>query len=78
MVAKQLRLIDLPKEPRAKPRKLMHVWDAGCGHDKKDLVKFKCARCGTESDWKLMLMSDAKRGIPCPTCNPTTTSQVTK
>ncbi|MCP1375368.1 hypothetical protein [Dyella lutea] len=52
--------------PRAKPRVMMHVIDAGVG-----LALFQCARCGHESDWvPYGSLSDAKRGMPCPHCNP--------
>jgi len=58
-----------PPKPRQKPRKLMHVIDAGPGFDKKDMVLFKCGHCGHEPDWMLCGMTEAKRGIPCPKCN---------
>lgn len=63
------RLFDVPSKPRAKPRKLMHVYDAGPGYDERDRVKFLCPHCGHESEWMLIKCSDAKRGIPCPKCN---------
>ena len=63
------RLFDLPTQPRSAPRKLMHVIDAGEGIEDRDRVKFKCKRFGHESAWMLMLMWEAKRGIPCPKCN---------
>lgn len=64
------------KPPRQKPRKLMHVFDAGnevgCGSagSSRHVVRFKCYRCGHETDWMLVeTVSEAKRGIPCPQCN---------
>lgn len=65
------RLFDMPPKPRRKPRKLMHVYDAGdCGFDAgKVSVRFRCDRCGHKTDWQFHMMSEAKRGIPCPTCN---------
>jgi hypothetical protein len=58
----------LPAGPRQKPRKLMHVRDAGAD----DMVQFECARCGYRSRWQQMGMARAKRGIPCPACTPPT------
>lgn len=65
-------LFDLPAAPRAKPRKLMHVIDAGpgeCDAAKYDMVRFWCQRCGLETDWQEVLRTEAKRGVPCPNCN---------
>lgn len=56
-------------KPRRKPRKLMHVCDAGPGDEEEDLVRFRCARCDHETEWMLMKTAEAKRGIPCPACN---------
>lgn len=66
---KQQRLFDVPAKPRAKPRKLMHVIDAGPGYDDEDLCQFKCYHCGHESEWLLYKFTEAKRGVPCPKCN---------
>lgn len=66
------QLFDLgpePKTPRAKPRKLMHVIDAGPGIDNEDICKFRCRRCNYESGWITVKWSVARRGIPCPKCN---------
>ncbi len=64
------------KLPRAKPRVLMHVSDASDCHTgrQEDLGKpmcvMKCTRCGQESEWLVFdTVTEAKRGIPCPTCN---------
>lgn len=54
-----------PKQPRAKPRVMMHWDDAGVdkgGH-------FVCARCKYHSWYFDCSAADFKRGIPCPTCN---------
>lgn len=80
MARSQLEL--LPKPPRAKPRKLMHVRDAGNGPAGSPIVQFQCRRCGYQSDWLPMRLShtsnpkpgaltltESKRGIPCPKCN---------
>lgn len=63
-------LFPLPaKPPRAKPRVMAHVVDAGC-----DAVSFVCMRCGWESGWitwESAGVSDSeafRRGIPCPEC----------
>lgn len=68
----QQRLFDLPKPPRAKPRKLMHVIDAGPGIDDADMVEMKCRRCGHVDDWKLRTRAEVRAGVPCPICNPAT------
>lgn len=69
IMAKQQRPFDVPAKPRAKPRKLMHVIDAGPGYDGKDMCQFKCYHCGHESGWTLCKFGEAKRGVPCPKCN---------
>lgn len=53
------------KPPRAKPRVMMHVCDAGdC------IANFKCFKCGATSGWlDVANISEAKRGIPCEACN---------
>jgi len=57
------------KAPRAKPRVMAHVIDAGCSCD-TDLAKFKCKTCGWESSWlSVATISEGKRGIPCEECN---------
>jgi hypothetical protein len=64
------------KPPRARPRVLMHVSDAGnVGHGQsedfgKPLCRMRCGRCGAESDWLIFdTITEAKRGIPCEACN---------
>lgn len=64
------------KPPRAKPRVLMHVSDAGDCHSgaAEDLGKpmcvMRCSRCGAETDWLIFeTVTEAKRGIPCEACN---------
>lgn len=60
-------LFPCTKPPRAKPRVLMHVIDAG-----DQIAKFKCASCGAESEWlPFSTITEAKRGIPCEACNST-------
>lgn len=51
--------------PRAPPRVMMHVCDAGdC------IAQFRCAKCGAVSGWlPFATITEAKRGIPCEACN---------
>lgn len=61
-----------PKTKRAKPRKLMHVVDAGpCdARDYDVIVAMQCNRCDLRTDWFAMPnVTSAKRGIPCPHCS---------
>ena len=59
-----------PPKPRQKPRKLMHVYDAGPAEDGQCMVVFQCERCQYKTEWMLAKnVSEAKRGIPCLTCN---------
>lgn len=58
-----------PSLPRSRPRrKLMHVCDAG-----ESCIQFACRHCGHKTDWLTWdnRVSEAKRGVPCPKCNPT-------
>lgn len=72
------RLFEIEREepkPRQKPRKLMHVIDAGgggCGVDTGEhRVRFGCQTCNHETDWQTVkTVTEGKRGIPCPKCNP--------
>lgn len=64
------------KPPRSKPRVLMHVIDATdcqCGSPSdlgKPMCVMKCTKCGTETDWLIFdSVTEAKRGIPCESCN---------
>lgn len=62
-----------PKErkPRAKPLKRMRVADAGEGGG-FDVIQFECGRCGHNTGWiyDTLTMTENKRGLPCPKCNP--------
>lgn len=72
------RLFEMEPEPpkqRQKPRKLMHVIDAGgggCGVDTGEhRVRFGCEICKHETEWQTVkTVTEGKRGIPCPKCNP--------
>ncbi|WP_107495541.1 hypothetical protein [Thalassobius sp. I31.1] len=52
-------------KPRAKPRVMMHVADAGEG------IRFECEKCGHDTGWIAdeKSVSENKRGLPCPVCN---------
>lgn len=73
-MGRTLEMFDKP--PRAKPRKLMHVCDAGdgpCSNDETPIsVRYLCPRCGHETGWMgARTVTESKRGIPCPKCNET-------
>lgn len=52
--------------PRRAPIKRMHVADAGEG------ILFECGHCGYSTDWIVdnHTLTENKRGLPCPKCNP--------
>lgn len=55
---------------RSAPRKLMHVFDAGCnGPGPGFNARFRCSRCNHLSEWMPIGQSEARRGIPCPKCS---------
>lgn len=57
--------------PRAPRRVLAHVIDAGEYSEYSNFVQFGCPRCGWESEWSgEYTVTESKRGIPCPRCNP--------
>lgn len=59
-----------PSPPRVVPVKRMHVNDAGNFPDGSRAAQFRCDRCGAKSEWqRIASVSEAKRGIPCLTCN---------
>jgi hypothetical protein len=66
-----LDLFPETKPPRAKPRVLMHVSDAGgTGPPDDNWCRMQCVRCNAETDWiNFETVTEAKRGIPCPACN---------
>lgn len=52
--------------PRAAFIKRAHAEDAS-----ESEVKFTCKRCGWNSGWtEYRTVSEARKGIPCPHCNP--------
>jgi len=70
---KNLDMFPVPKKPRKKARKIMHIHDAGCGEGMFGvdmMCMFKCHHCGYISDWMpVETTTEAKRGKPCPECN---------
>ena len=58
-------------KPRAKPRKLMKVIDAGNAPDGTPLVRFKCPHCEHDTGWTVRgeSVTKARIGRPCPICN---------
>jgi DNA-directed RNA polymerase subunit RPC12/RpoP len=67
-------LFPIAKKPRAKPRIMMHLIDAGddgCGNQGALMVcLFKCPKCNKESDWlPINTTTEGKKGVPCPKCN---------
>jgi hypothetical protein len=70
MTARQGKLFSVERRTRVV---LMHVSDAG-GCDAPDadvIVTMRCRKCGHETGWiKCRTVSEAKRGVPCPKCNP--------
>lgn len=64
-----LDLFPYTKAPRAKPRVMAHVCDAGCICE-SDIAKFECRACGWQSEWlNIASISEGKRGVPCEVCN---------
>ncbi len=64
-----------PAAPRARPRVLMHVSDAGEREDGQQICVMSCRHCGAETEWlPFATITEAKRGIPCEACNACTTA----
>lgn len=56
--------------PRKRNRKLAQMSDAGTGDfDDDPIARFKCKRCGWDSDWIKTTFTECRRGTPCPLCN---------
>lgn len=65
------------KPPRAKPRVMAHIIDAGCSCE-SNLARFRCRRCGWESEWLFVAsITGGKRGTPCEKCNPSDAKEPT-
>ena len=60
---------------RQKPRTMMHVSDAGNGFGDYSVIEFECRKCGHNTGWikDEKSVSENKRGMPCPNCNPNKT-----
>jgi hypothetical protein len=70
MKAKHPTLFEIPSEPRAKPRVMMHTIDAGAGDELPCRVHFQCGKCGHDDGWhEVATWTEGKRGLPCPKCN---------
>ena len=69
MKPKQKRLFDLPPKERAKPRKLMKVYDAGPCDETSDMMRFECPRCKYLTEWEAVSKEDYRKGIACPVCS---------
>ena len=64
------RTLEMFDKPRKKREYLMHVCDSNSDDDGIQDVRFKCYRCGAETDWmEIPTITEAKRGIPCERCN---------
>ena len=51
----------------------MHMVDTGPNQyvGPAYVAKYRCTRCGTESEWQTArTIGEIRRGIPCPKCNP--------
>ena len=67
---KHRTLFPLDIIPRAAPRKLMHMTDAGPGFNGCDTMAcFECKRCGHKLDWVGATFTECRRGVPCEKCN---------
>lgn len=66
-MAQQLLMFDRPR--RRKPRVMAHMVDAGHFPDGRKAAYFEC-RCGWSEWLAIEADSEAKRGHPCPKCNP--------
>ena len=58
-----------PRQPR---RKMMHVADAGHMPGGTKGIRFVCGHCNHDTGWisDERSVSENKRGLPCPICNP--------
>lgn len=65
---RQLALIDPPK--RRQRRVMARVIDAGNFPDGRHAAHFACRRCGWVQWLAVSSVSAAKKGHPCPNCNP--------
>lgn len=70
MMARQHNLF--PEPPRGPRIKRMRVVDAGNFPDGGKMIEFKCPHCGygTGQIYDEHTVTENKRGLPCPACNP--------
>lgn len=63
---------DAPRRPKIVRMHVTDAGDGGCGMDGGAFIAcFKCKRCGHAVEWvKVQSVTEAKRGLPCPKCNP--------
>jgi hypothetical protein len=65
------QLFTADQAPRRRRIVRMHVADAGSDGARPMLAEFKCNKCGHNSGWiECPPLTQAKRGLPCPICNP--------
>jgi hypothetical protein len=66
----------IPRQPRIVR---MHVTDAGHGFGGK-AIRFECNKCGHDTGWIAdeWTITENRRGLPCPKCNPTPSQQDAK
>lgn len=65
------RTLEMFEKPRKPHQWLMHVCDADSPGEGEQHVQYRCNKCGHESEWQTAVsVTAAKRGIPCPKCNP--------
>ena len=59
-----------PKPPRALPRVMAKLKDAGEAPDSTQVAVYRC-KCGWDSGWieDNRPDSEMRRGMPCPNCN---------
>lgn len=70
------QLAFLEKPPRARPRVMMKMTDAGnagyrlTGWKTDRGANFECLKCGHDDGWTFNLtITEIRRGLPCPKCN---------
>jgi len=75
MPARQPEFSFMPPKPRTPRVKRAHVIDAGDGQgDHPYGAQFKCKVCQWESSWWCFNnITEIRRGVPCPNCNPVQT-----
>lgn len=62
-------LAPLPPKPRKAARVLMQIIDCGQFPDGRTCGHFQCRKCQRD-EWLAASLTDLRRGLPCPVCNP--------